>query len=106
VRQEAEVLEHHRHLVAPHIEQGLLVGLGDVDVADRGRTDVGSMSRVRQRISVDFPLPDSPITTNTSPGATSMSMSRIATTLPVCVCSWRRGKSANSDPTICSGFGP
>ena len=32
---------------------------------------VGSMSRVRQRISVDLPEPDRPITTNTSPGRTS-----------------------------------
>ena len=28
---------------------------------------VGSTSRVRQRTSVDLPLPDSPITTNVSP---------------------------------------
>ncbi len=43
---------------------------------------VGSISRVRQRMSVLLPLPDSPITTNTSPGATSRFTSRIATTLP------------------------
>ena len=29
---------------------------------------VGSIRRVRQRISVDLPLPDSPMTTKTSPG--------------------------------------
>ena len=32
------------------------------------RPSVASISRVRQRTSVDFPLPESPITTNTSPG--------------------------------------
>ena len=67
---------------------------------------VGSISRVRQRISVDLPLPDNPMTTKTSPGTTSMSMSRIATTLPVCASSCLRGRSASSEPTIRSGFGP
>ena len=32
---------------------------------------VGSISRVRQRTSVDLPLPDRPMTTKTSPGRTS-----------------------------------
>ena len=41
VRQEPEVLEHHRHLVAAHVEQLLVVGLGDVDAADADRARRG-----------------------------------------------------------------
>ena len=39
VRQQTEVLEHHRHLVAAHVEQRVAVGLGHVDVADSHRAD-------------------------------------------------------------------
>src|SRR6478735_534503 len=67
---------------------------------------VGAIKRVRHRTSVDFPLPDRPMTTNTSPGATSRSISRMATTLPVLASSALRGRSASSDPTTRSGFGP
>ena len=41
---------------------------------------VGSISRVSSRTSVDFPEPESPITTKTSPGATSKETSRMPTT--------------------------
>ncbi len=41
---------------------------------------VGSMSRVSSRTSVDLPEPERPITTNTSPGATSKATSRMPTT--------------------------
>ena len=44
---------------------------------------VGSISRVRQRMSVDLPEPERPMTTNTSPGATSKLTSRTAATHPV-----------------------
>src|SRR6185369_12215249 len=44
---------------------------------------VGSMRRVKQRISVDLPLPDRPITTKISPGATSNETSRTAIVEPV-----------------------
>ena len=44
---------------------------------------VGSISRVRHRTSVDFPEPDRPITTNTSPQPTSKLTSRTATAHPV-----------------------
>src|SRR5262245_44026874 len=67
---------------------------------------VGSMSLVRQRTRVDLPLPDKPITTNTSPGATSKSISRTATTFPVLACSSRRGRSAAGVPTMRWGRGP
>jgi hypothetical protein len=39
---------------------------------------VGSSSRLMHRTSVDFPLPDRPITTNVSPGRTSNDTSRTA----------------------------
>ena len=45
--------------------------------------EVGSISRVRQRTSVDLPEPDRPITTNISPGATSKLTSRTAAVQPV-----------------------
>ena len=45
---------------------------------------VGSISRVRHRTRVDLPEPDRPMTTNTSPRATSKLMSRTAVTQPVC----------------------
>ena len=44
---------------------------------------VGSISRVSSRTSVDLPEPERPITTNTSPGATSNDTSRMPTTWPV-----------------------
>ena len=44
---------------------------------------VGSISRVSMRTRVDFPEPESPITTNTSPGATSKETSLTPTTHPV-----------------------
>ena len=43
---------------------------------------VGSIRRVRQRTSVDLPLPDRPMTTKTSPGFTSNDTSRTATVPP------------------------
>ena len=46
----------------------------------------GSISRLMQRIRVDLPQPESPMTTKSSPGAMSMEMSRSPTTAPVC--SW------------------
>jgi hypothetical protein len=51
--------------------------------SNSSRPEVGSISRVRQRTSVDFPEPDSPITTNISPGATSKVTSRTAAVHPV-----------------------
>ena len=41
---------------------------------------VGSMSRVSSRTSVDLPDPERPMTTNTSPGATSKETSVMPTT--------------------------
>ena len=52
--------------------------------------EVGSTSRVRQRTSVDLPEPDSPMTTKTSPGATSKLTSRTAAVQPRCSISSRR----------------
>ncbi len=67
---------------------------------------VGSMSRVSSRTSVDLPEPDRPITTNTSPGATSNETSRMPTTWPVFSCSSLRERWACSVPMILSAFGP
>lgn len=44
---------------------------------------VGSMSLLRQRTNVDFPLPDKPMTTRISPCWTSRETSKRATALPV-----------------------
>ena len=44
--------------------------------------ELGSMSRERQRTSVDLPDPDRPITIRSSPGATSRETSLTAATTP------------------------
>ena len=59
-----------------------------------------------QRTKVDFPEPESPITTKTSPGATSNETSRTAIVFPVCARSSERDKSANGEPTTLSAFAP
>src|SRR3954465_14298751 len=68
---------------------------------------VGSMSRVRQRTSVDLPEPDNPITTNTSPGATSKLTSRTAAVQPVLDIRSRRDSAVRSASAgTRSAFGP
>ena len=68
--------------------------------------DVGSMSRVRHRTRVDLPEPDRPITTKTSPGATSNDTSRTAATQPVWLSRSLRLRSASGVPTTLSALGP
>ena len=58
------------------------------------------------RTSVDLPEPDRPMTTNTSPGQTSIEMSRTATTLPVFSRSSARDRSASGVPITLSAFLP
>ena len=58
------------------------------------------------RTSVDFPEPESPITTNTSPGQTSNDTSRTAATQPVFSRSAARVSSASAVPRMRSAFGP
>ncbi len=58
------------------------------------------------RTSVDLPDPDSPITTKTSPFATSNETSRTAATHPVLASNSARESSASGDPTIWSALGP
>ena len=67
---------------------------------------VGSMSRVSNRTRVDLPEPDRPITTKTSPGATSKETSLTPTTLPVLVFRSARESSASGVPMILSARGP
>ena len=67
---------------------------------------VGSISRVSSRTSVDLPEPESPITTNTSPGRTSNETSLTATTQPVLACSSLRDRSASGVPMILSALAP
>jgi len=68
---------------------------------------VGSISRVRQRTSVDLPEPDSPITTKTSPGATSNDTSRTAAVHRARSRSSRRDSPASSvELGTRSAFGP
>ena len=64
------------------------------------------MSRLKHRMSVDFPEPDRPITTNTPPSGTSKLTSRTAATQPVRASSSARGRSASGEPTTRSAFGP
>jgi hypothetical protein len=58
------------------------------------------------RTSVDLPDPDKPMTTNTSPGATSKETSRTAIVLPVLARSSVRDKFASADPITFSGLFP
>ncbi len=67
---------------------------------------VGSCKRFNIRTSVDFPEPERPITTKTSPGLTSKDTSLTAATQPVFSKSSPRGRSASGVPTIRSAFGP
>ena len=67
---------------------------------------VGSMSRVMQRTSVDLPLPDRPMTTQTSPGRTSNDTSRSAIVEPVLRRSSSRDRSASGVPMILCSAGP
>ena len=69
VREEAEVLEDHRDVVAPHLAE---LAPQSAPVTSRPAIEispaVGSISRISVRTSVDLPEPERPITTNTSPG--------------------------------------
>ena len=69
--------------------------------------EVGSISRVRQRTSVDLPEPERPITTNISPGATSKLTSRTAAVHPVRSISSRLLSAHSSgERGTSSAFGP
>ena len=59
-----------------------------------------------QRTSVDFPEPERPITTNTSPGATSNETSRTAIVLPVFARNSVRDRLASAEPITFSGLFP
>ena len=63
---------------------------------------VGSISRVSSRTSVDLPEPESPITTKTSPGATSKETSLTPITQPVLALRSARLRSASGLPMIFS----
>src|SRR5688500_4641643 len=67
---------------------------------------VGSMRRVRQRTSVDLPLPERPITTKTSPGLTSKDTSRTATVEPCLRRSSALDRSAAGVPMSRCSAGP
>ncbi len=67
---------------------------------------VGSISRVRQRTRVDLPEPESPITTNTSPGATSKETSRTPTTQPCFSFSSARDSFSSGVPITLSAWDP
>ena len=55
---------------------------------------------------MDLPEPERPITTNTSPGATSKDTSLTAATQPVLACSSLRDRSASGVPMILSALSP
>ena len=61
---------------------------------------VGSISRVSSRTSVDLPEPERPMTTKTSPGATSKETSLTPTTQPVFSLRSARHRSASGVPMI------
>ena len=55
VRQQPEVLEHHRHVVAAQLAQRFVVGAGDVLAVDRHRARGRLDQPGEQRTSVDLP---------------------------------------------------
>ena len=65
---------------------------------------VGSISRVRQRTSVDLPEPDRPITTKTSPGRDLEGDVLDAAAQPVLLRSSLRDRSASGVPMILSAW--
>ena len=67
---------------------------------------VGSIKRVKQRTKVDLPDPDKPITTKTSPGATSKDTSLTAAVFPVFALNSERERLASGEFTIFSGLSP
>jgi hypothetical protein len=67
---------------------------------------VGSTSRDRQRINVDLPLPDSPMTTKISPSITSSDTLRTASTWPVCSNTALRVISGVVCSAMCAAAGP
>ena len=67
---------------------------------------VGSIRRVMHRTRVDLPEPERPITTNTSPGATSNETSRTAIVLPVFARKSVRESEASGEPITFSGLFP
>ena len=67
---------------------------------------VGSIRRISVRTSVDLPEPERPMTTNTSPGQTSIETSRTAIEQPVFSRSSARERSASGVPTMRSSCGP
>nr|BFE87330.1 hypothetical protein GCM10020093_099310 [Planobispora longispora] len=83
MRQQPEVLEDHADPVPPQVPQTCGEAAHTSSPAIEISPAVGSISRVRQRTRVDLPLPDRPITTNTSPGRTEKLTSLTAATHPV-----------------------
>ena len=92
VREQAEVLEDHRDGVAPQLAELGAIGGHHVVTDDLDLPAVGSIRRMSVRTSVDLPEPESPMTTNTSPGQTSSETSLTATTHPVFARSSARGR--------------
>ena len=67
---------------------------------------LGSIRRISVRTRVDLPEPDRPMTTNTSPGWTSIDDVADGHDVPVLRCSSQRGSSASGVPMTLSGCGP
>ena len=67
---------------------------------------VGSINLVKHLTNVDLPEPDNPITTKTSPGATSKETSFTAAVLPVFALNSERERLASAELTIFSGLSP
>ena len=67
---------------------------------------VGSINLVKHLTNVDLPEPDNPITTKTSPGATSKETFFTAAVLPVFSLNSERERSASDELTIFSGLSP
>ena len=74
MRQQREMLEHHAHLVAADARSARRrAPSADRLPSNSTLPEVGSISRDRQRSSVDLPEPDRPMTMKISPWRTSRS---------------------------------
>ena len=95
VRQQPEMLEHHAHLVAAQLDQAGLVDGKQVACPSKSTSPaVGSISRDRQRIRVDLPEPDRPMTTRISPAATSEADIAHGGDIAFCPAGLERGRAA------------
>ena len=80
MRQQAEILEDHPHLVAANVDEIGIGSLQQIATVEKNFTGRGLHQTERQRTMVDLPEPESPMMMKISPTWTSKLTSLAATT--------------------------